>query len=220
MRILLVEDDQMIGQAVQDGLRQEGYAVDWVRDGITAQAAMESIDYALLILDLGLPRKDGTQVLGDLRKQHRDIPVIIVTARDAREDRVRGLDLGADDYLVKPFDLEELAARIRAVLRRHVGRAAPILTHGALTLDPATHRVTVSQQAVELTAREFALLHALMERPTTLFTRQMLEEKLYGWDDNVGSNAVEVHIHHLRRKLGQDAIQNLRGQGYRLGEVK
>jgi two-component system response regulator QseB len=220
MRLLVVEDDPMIGRALQTGLQQVGYTVDWVTDGVAALAAATAEDYALAVLDLGLPRVDGLRVLSDLRKRRCGLPIIIVTARDARTDRIRGLDLGADDYLVKPFDLDELAARIRAVLRRHQGRSEPMLEHGAIRLDPAGRRVTLRRRPVDLTAREYGLLLALMERPNAVLSRQALENQLYGWDESVGSNAVEVHIHNLRRKLGQAAIENVRGQGYRLGLIE
>lgn len=219
MRILIVEDDSMIGSALQRGLQQEGYAVDWVRNGAGAEAAATSEPYALVILDLGLPGRDGTQVLTGLRRRKVEVPVIIVTARDTRCDRINGLDLGADDYMVKPFDLDELAARIRAVLRRHAGRAVPVLTHGALSLNPGTREVRLGADKVALTAREYALLLVLMERPGIVYSRTALEERLYGWDDAVDSNAVEVHIHHLRRKLGNGIIRNIRGQGYTLGSA-
>lgn len=219
MRVLLVEDDQMIGAALQRGLAREGYAVDWVRDGPAADAAAAGEPYSVVVLDLGLPGRDGTTVLANMRERRCDTPVIIVTARDGREDRIRGLDLGADDYVVKPFDLDELAARIRAVTRRHAGRSAPRIRHGSLTLDPVARTLTRDGAPVALTAREFELLHTLMQRPRAVYSRQALEERLYGWDDSVGSNAVEVHIHHLRRKLGAAIIENIRGQGYRLGEA-
>lgn len=220
MRVLVVEDDSMIGAALRRGLEQEGYAIDWVRDGAAAEAAIAHEPYGLVILDLGLPGKDGTQVLAGLRRRDCEVPVIIVTARDAGGDRVAGLDLGADDYIVKPFDLDELAARMRAVLRRRAGRSAPLLNCGGLQIDPGTREVTLHGARVELTAREYALLHALMERPGIVYSRNDLEERLYGWDDAVGSNAIEVHIHHLRRKLGPAIIRNLRGQGYTLGEAQ
>jgi DNA-binding response OmpR family regulator len=218
MRVLLVEDDPMIGAALQRGLAGEGYAVDWVRDGAAADAAAAHEPYSVVVLDLGLPGKDGTRVLAGMRERRCDTPVIIVTARDGREDRIRGLDLGADDYVVKPFDLDELAARIRAVIRRHAGHSEPRLRHGSVMLDPVARTVTRDGAPVALTAREFALLHTLMQRPRAVYSRQALEESLYGWDDSVGSNAVEVHIHHLRRKLGANIIENIRGQGYRLGK--
>ncbi|MGQ0658221.1 MAG: response regulator [Chromatiales bacterium] len=219
MRILIVEDDPMIGAALRRGLQQEGYSVDWIRDGRGATTVAETEPYALLILDLGLPGKDGMQVLAGLRRRHRDVPVIIVTARDSRADRIKGLDLGADDYVVKPFDLDELGARIRAVLRRHAGRAEPLISHGPLEVNTATHEVTCNGTKTDLTAREFALLEALLERPGTILSRAALEQRLYGWDEEVGSNAVEVHIHNLRRKLGENIVRNVRGVGYTLGPV-
>lgn len=204
----------MIGASVQRGLRQEGHAVDWVRDGIAAELALASASHDLLLLDLGLPRKGGLDVLASLRRQPRSLPVLILTARDAVAERVRGLDAGADDYLVKPFDLDELAARIRAVLRRRAGQAAPALQCGELSLDPATHEVRLGENTIALSAREFSLLSALMEQPGVPLSRARLEERLYGWGEEVGSNAVEVYIHTLRRKLGADWIRNVRGVGY------
>ena len=218
MRVLLVEDDPMIGESIRKGLNPEGYAVDWVRDGQAAELALQNEPYALVLLDLGLPRKDGFAVLQDLRRRKNRIPVLILTARDAVTDRVKGLDAGADDYITKPFDLDELGARIRAVLRRHAGRAEPRLTHGAITLDPVSHQVTHGGRTVPVSAREFALLQALLERPGAALSRAQLEERLYGWGQEVASNAVEVHIHNLRKKLGDDAIVNLRGVGYVIGK--
>jgi two-component system response regulator QseB len=214
MRLLLVEDDAMVGESVRQGLRQDGFTVDWVRDGRAAELALSNEVYDLMLLDLGLPRKEGLDVLKSLRQKGRRIPVMIVTARDAVADRVRGLDAGADDYLVKPFDLDELAARVRAVLRRHSGRAEPQVVVGPLTLNPATHEVTFNGQPVTLSAREFKLLEAFVDRPGAVYSREQLEEKLYGWDEEVGSNTVEVHIHALRKKLSQDFIKNVRGVGY------
>jgi two-component system response regulator QseB len=214
MRLLLVEDDSMIGDSVRQGLRQDGFTVDWVRDGRAAELALANGVYDLLLLDLGLPRKEGLAVLTTLRRKGNTLPVIILTARDAVADRVRGLDAGADDYLVKPFDLDELAARIRALSRRRSGRAEPVLQAGALTLNPATREVTLKGQPVSLSAREFALLAALLDRPGAVLSPEQLEEKLYGWDQEVGSNAIEVHIHALRKKLGQNLIKNVRGVGY------
>lgn len=206
----------MVGTALRKGLQQEGHSVDWVRDGTAAEVALRANPYDLLVLDLGLPRRDGLVVLAELRARETSLPVIVITARDQLEDRVRGLDLGADDYLVKPFDLDELAARIRAVARRSAGRATPQITHGDVSLDPATHSVTLRGEPVAVSAREFALLLALMERPHAVLSRAQLEERLYGWDEEVASNAVEVHIHHLRRKLGEHFIRTVRGLGYRL----
>jgi two-component system response regulator QseB len=214
MRLLLVEDDSMVGESIRDGLGQEGYAVDWVRDGKAAETALGTEPYAAVLLDLGLPRRDGLEVLRTARARANDVPILVITARDAVAERIKGLDAGADDYLVKPFDLDELAARVRALVRRAEGRAAPIVRHGALTLDPSTRAVTLRGQPVALSGREFALLQALLQRPGVVLSRAQLEERLYGWDEEVGSNAVEVHIHNLRRKLGADAIRNVRGVGY------
>ena len=218
MRLLLVEDDTMIGTAAQKGLRQEGHAVDWVRDGREAEAAIENGVYDLALLDLGLPRRDGLSVLRGLRAKGNDIPVVIITARDAVADRVAGLDAGADDYLVKPFDLDELSARLRAVARRRAGRARSILRVGGLEIDAAARAVRWKGREVALSAREFALLEALADRPGTFLTRAQLEERLYGWGEEIASNAVEVHIHALRRKLGPDLIQNVRGLGYSIAK--
>ncbi len=214
MRLLLVEDDPMIGEGIRDGLGQEGFAVDWVRDGAAAETALGAEPYAAVLLDLGLPRKGGLEVLRAARAQRNDVPILVITARDAVADRIRGLDAGADDYLVKPFDLDELAARVRALVRRAEGRAEPVLRHGAIVLNPATRAATLGGRPVALSAREFALLHALMARPGMVLSRAQLEERLYGWGEEVGSNAVEVHIHNLRRKLGAGAIRNVRGVGY------
>jgi two-component system response regulator QseB len=218
MRLLLVEDDAMIGEAVRAGLRQEGFTVDWVREAQAGDVALRTEPYALLLLDLGLPGKSGLDWLRELRRRGEATPVLVITARDAVADRIAGLDGGADDYLVKPFDLEELAARVRAVLRRHGGRAAPLLEHGELTLDPATRQASFKGQPVALSAREYALLAALLERPGAILSRAQLEQRLYGWGEEVESNAVEVHIHHLRRKLGADTIRNVRGLGYTLAK--
>jgi len=214
MRVLLVEDDPMIGEAIVRGLRGEGFALDWARDANEADTALRAQPYDLALFDLGLPRGDGLSLLRALRARGEALPVVIVTARDAVADRIAGLDAGADDYLVKPFELDELSARIRAVLRRHAGRGAPLLQAGAVTLDPASHRVTVRGEPVSLSGREFALLRALLDRPGAVLSRAQLEEKLYGWDDTIGSNAVEVHLHALRRKLGPGVVHNLRGVGW------
>jgi two-component system response regulator QseB len=218
MRLLLVEDDAMIGDSLRKGLRQEGYVVDWVQDGAAAEAALSFSEraqpYAMVLLDLGLPRKDGFAVLEALRKRRNRLPVLIITARDAVTDRVKGLDLGADDYLVKPFSLDELSARIRAVMRRHAGRAEPLISFGGLTLDPSARRVTCRGKQVALSAREFSLLEALLDRPGQALSRAQLEERLYGWGEEVASNSVEVHVHNLRKKLGEDAIRTVRGVGY------
>jgi two-component system response regulator QseB len=217
MRILLAEDDPMIGAAVVDGLRQDGFVVDWVKDGAAADAALREPVHDLMLLDLGLPRRAGLDVLAAMRQRNDGRPVLILTARDGVSDRVAGLDAGADDYLVKPFDLDELAARIRALGRRQSGRAAPTLAHRDITLDPATREVTRGGTPVALSPREFALLQALMTRPSAVLSRAQLEERLYGWSEPVESNAVEVHLHALRRKLGSDAIRNVRGVGWTLG---
>jgi len=214
MRVLLVEDDPMVGEAVRKGLRQDGFAIDWVQDGKSADVALRTEDYAMLLLDLGLPQKDGLAVLRTLRERGSAIPVLITTARDAVADRVAGLDAGADDYLIKPFDLEELSARMRALSRRQAGRAESLVQVREVVLNPATHEVTVGGKPVNLSAREFALLHAFMDRPGVVLSRAQLEEKLYGWDDSIESNAVEVHIHVLRKKVGSDFIKNVRGVGY------
>lgn len=218
MRLLLVEDDPMIGDGVQRGLRQEGHTVDWVRDGDAAALAIAEGVHEMLLLDLGLPHLSGLDLLASLRRQGVELPVLVITARDAVADRVKGLDAGADDYLVKPFDLDELSARIRALMRRRGGRASPLIEHGVLTLDPATRAVTLDGRPVSLSGREFALLHALLERPGMPLSRAQLEERLYGWGEEVESNAVEVHIHSLRRKLGASWIRNVRGVGYLVPE--
>jgi two-component system, OmpR family, response regulator QseB len=213
MRLLLVEDDAMIGESVRVGLRRDGFTVDWVRDGRAAELALANGVYDLLLLDLGLPKKDGLEVLKTLRKQGNRTPVLILTARDAVNDRITGLDSGADDYLVKPFDLDELAARIRALLRRQAGRADALIQCGDLTLNPATREATLGGRPVSISAREMAVLEALLERPGAVLSREQLEEKLYGWEEEVESNAVEVYIHGLRKKLGADFIKNIRGVG-------
>jgi two-component system response regulator QseB len=214
MRILLVEDDSMLGAAVRRALEKSGHPVDWVQDAAGAEAALLGEPYDVVLLDLGLPDKSGLDVLRDLRRRGRHVPVVILTAQDAVRDRVAGLDAGADDYLVKPFDLDELAARVRAVQRRSVGRAEPVLEHGRVTLNPATHEVFLDGEPVSLSAREFAVLEALLEHPGRPISRSRLEERLYGWSGQVESNAVEVHIHSLRRKLGAELIKTLRGVGY------
>lgn len=219
MRVLLVEDDAMIGEGVVEGLKAEGYAVDWVRDGRSALAALETTPFSLVVLDLGLPGKDGIAVLQELRNRRLDTPVLVATARDTVGDRVKGLDAGADDYLIKPFDLDELAARVRALLRRAAGRAEPVIERGRLRISPATREVSFAGKPVLLSSKEYALLAALAERPGQVLSRAQLEEKLYSWDSGVGSNAVEVHIHHLRKKLADDAIKNVRGVGYVLTEA-
>jgi two-component system response regulator QseB len=214
MRLLLVEDDPMIGASVQSGLRQEGYSVDWVRDGAAAELALANGVHEMILLDLGLPRKSGLELLAGLRRKGLTLPVLVITARDSVADRVKGLDAGADDYLVKPFDLDELSARVRALLRRHAGRASPLIENGALTLNPATHEVFLGGAPVNLSGREFALLQALLEQPGVPLSRTQLEDRLYGWEEEIESNTVEVYIHSLRRKLGAEWIRNVRGVGY------
>jgi two-component system OmpR family response regulator len=214
MRILLVEDDTMIGEAVLDALRAEHYAVDWVRDGQMADTALASQTYDLVLLDLGLPRRDGLDVLRGLRARKSAVPVLVATARDAVSDRIAGLDAGADDYVVKPYDTHELLARIRALIRRSAGRGEPVYSHKGVTLDPATREATVNGEPVKLSAREWAVLEPMLARPGVVFSRAQLEEKLYGWKDDVSSNAVEVYVHGLRKKLGADLIETVRGLGY------
>jgi two-component system response regulator QseB len=214
MRVLLVEDDAMIGNSVREGLRQDGFTVDWVTDGRAADAALNAENYGAVLLDLGLPQIGGMEILRRLRGRGADVPVLIVTASDAIDQRIHGLDSGADDYLVEPFDLDELAARLRAVSRRKTGRAAPVLRQGDPTLDPATREVSMLGRAVALSAREFDVLAALLERPGSVLSRAQLEQRIYGWGEEVESNAVEVHVHSLRRKLGAEAIRTLRGAGY------
>ncbi|HTD07190.1 response regulator transcription factor [Undibacterium sp.] len=214
MRVLLIEDDRMIGESVEEGLRAENYAVDRVRDGIGASLALANDVYDVVLLDLGLPKKSGLEVLRDYRKQGGLAPVLILTARDTTAERVLGLDIGADDYLIKPFDLDELFARIRAILRRNAGRLQPAITCRGLVLNPASHAATFEGVPLPLSAREFALLQALVDPPGQVISKAQLEEKLYGWSEEVESNTVEVYIHHLRKKLGTDFIKNVRGVGY------
>jgi two-component system response regulator QseB len=220
VRLLLVEDDAMIGKSLQQGLTQDGYAVDWVRDGQAARLSLQNDGYALVLLDLSLPRLSGRELLLQLRERRNPIPVLIITAQDTIADRVEGLDAGADDYLVKPFSFEELTARIRALLRRRTGVAEPILRQGNLSLNPSTHEVRLEEAPVHLSAREFALLEALLRRPGVPLSRSQLENSIYGWGQEVESNAIEVHIHSLRRKLGADRIENVRGVGYRIPKAQ
>ncbi len=214
MRILLVEDDPELGDGLTVGLRQAGFTVDWLADGQAADQALQGESFDLVVLDLGLPRLSGMQLLKQARQRGDDLPILILTARDAIGDKVAGLDAGADDYLVKPIDLDELSARIRALSRRRAGRAAPLLSHGQLTMDPATYRVTLAGQPVDLSSREFSLLQLLLENAGRVLTRSQLEQSLYGWQGEPDSNVLDVHIHHLRKKLGSELIRNLRGVGY------
>ena len=214
MRVLLVEDDELLGSAVVDGLTQAGYTVDWLRDGGQARRALSNDEPDLLVLDLGLPGRDGMQVLRDLRARSSGLPVLVLTARDTVEDRIAGLDAGADDYLVKPFDLGELTARLRAIARRRGGRATPVIEHDGLVFDPAARSVTLDGESIALSSRALAILEALLERPGIPLSRERLEQILYGWGEGVESNAVEVHIHHLRKKLGKERIRTIRGLGY------
>jgi two-component system, OmpR family, response regulator len=214
MRLLLVEDDPMLGDAVQRLLHQEFFTVDWVLDGEDAELALDAFPYDLMLLDLGLPGKNGLDILHDMRKRKVSTPVIILTARDAVSDRIAGLDSGADDYLVKPFEPDELAARIRALLRRRDGRIEPSITFGPLTLNPATHQLYYKEKLIRLSLREFSLMALLLERPGATVSREQLEQRLYGWNEEVESNAIEVHIHNIRKKLGHNLIRTIRGVGY------
>ncbi|MBR8321956.1 MULTISPECIES: response regulator [Burkholderia cepacia complex] len=218
MRVLLVEDDPLIGSGLEQGLKQEGFAVDWVKDGDAASLALRATGYGLLLLDLGLPNRDGLSVLAALRRRDENLPAIIITARDGVPDRIAGLDSGADDYLVKPFELDELLARIRAVNRRHAGRARTTLAIGPLRLDPVKHLVWLDDDEVPLSPKEFVLLHELMREPGAVISREQFEERLYSWGEEIESNAVQVHIHNLRKKLGHDMIRTVRGVGYRIGD--
>lgn len=218
MRILLIEDDAMIGKAVRSGLADAGFAVDWVTDGRAAELALSNGVYDLAVLDLGLPKKDGMAILASLRSMGNAMPVLIATARDTVRDRIAGLEAGADDYVLKPFDLDELVSRVRALLRRSAGSGSPLHKFGSLVLDPSRKVVTQGDDTVDLSAKEFAVLEALMRRPGAVLTRAQLEESVYGWGNEVGSNAIEVHLHYLRKKLGAAVIKNVRGVGYRVTE--
>jgi two-component system OmpR family response regulator/two-component system response regulator QseB len=220
MRILLVEDDPLLGDGLRAGLRQQGFAVDWVRDGLAAERELRSGEYAAAVLDLGLPGQDGMVALRAARAQAVPTPVLVLTARDAVADRIAGLDAGADDYVLKPIDLLELGARLRALVRRACGQAQPLLCHGALTLDPGARLVRWHGEAVTLSQREFDLLHALLRAQGRVLTREQLETQLYAWGNEVESNTIEVHIHHLRKKLGPDTIHTVRGVGYALGAAQ
>ncbi len=218
MKILLVEDDTMIGESISHALKGIGYGVDWVQDGITAEESINLQQYTMILLDLGLPKQSGIELLGKLRKKENHIPVLIISARDKLSDKIYGLDSGADDYLIKPFELSELEARIRAILRRQGGKANPIIKYGKLELNPATKEIKFNNKKAQLSAREFSLMSILIEHPGKIFSRPELEEKIYGWNEEVESNSIEVHIHALRKKLGSGIIQNIRGLGYKVGK--
>ncbi|RMH16828.1 MAG: DNA-binding response regulator [Gammaproteobacteria bacterium] len=214
MRLLLVEDDQLLGEGTSAALKHAGYAVDWVKDAETAELALRSEQYDILVLDVMLPGKSGFDLLKGIREKGVDTPTLMLTARDAIDDRVKGLDTGADDYMVKPFDLDELNARIRSLIRRRSGRSNPTITKGNIVMDPASHVVTKDGENVDLSPREFTLLRLLLENQGNVMSRARLEESLYSWHDEVESNAVEVHIHHLRKKLDPKLIRTIRGVGY------
>jgi DNA-binding response OmpR family regulator len=220
MRVLLVEDDAQLGKAVQTGLQQQGHAVDWVRDGVAGESAALSGEYGAVLLDLGLPRQGGMSLLQKLRAAGNQQPVLIITSRDEVPERILGLDAGADDFLVKPFDLQELGARLRAASRRAAGRAQTLISHGTLVVNPAARKVTQAGTEVQLTAREFALLLQLLENRGRVQSRTQLQDALYSWSNDIESNAVEVHVHHLRRKLGRDLIRTVHGQGYMIDELE
>jgi len=214
MRVLLVEDDAQLGDGLRTALKQEGYAVDWAQDGEEGDLALRTEPYDIVVLDLGLPGQSGLEVLEQLRNRGSDVPVLILTARDTSKDRVAGLDKGADDYMVKPFNIDELCARIRSILRRAHGRAAPKLSAGALEMDVAGRTVELSGESVELSAKEFAVLLQLLENKGRVMSKSRLEEGMYDWESELESNAVEVYVHHLRKKLGKDLIRTIRGVGY------
>jgi DNA-binding response OmpR family regulator len=220
MRVLLVEDDEMIGQSLSQALERNGWSVDWVKDGLLAQSALADGDYACVLLDLGLPKRDGVEVLRQARARGDATPVLVLTARDGLDDRIGGLDLGADDYLVKPYELGELLARMRAVIRRRDGSAHSLIGTPSMQLDLTTREVLVAGERAALSAREFALLHALLERPGAILSRDQLESRIYGWGEEVMSNAVDVLIHGMRKKLGADAIRNVRGLGWRIAPAE
>lgn len=220
MRVLLVEDDELLGDGLRTGLIQYGYAVDWLKDGMSADQALKTENFDLVVLDLGLPKLPGISVLQNLRARGQTMPVLILTARESVDDRVKGLDSGADDYLTKPFDLDELCARLRALQRRFSSRADPLLTHEGITLDPASHTVTFNGENINLSRREFSLLHKLLENAGRVLSREHLTQSLYGWGEDVDSNALEVHIHNLRKKFGQEFIRTIRGIGYMIDKSK
>lgn len=220
MRILLVEDDELLGEGTRKGLIQDGYTVDWVKDGALADQALKTEKFDLVVLDLGLPKMPGISVLQFMRDRGDTTPVLILTARESIEERVKGLDTGADDYLTKPYDLYELLARLRALQRRFASRAAPLLIHGDISLDPASHTVNYKGEPTNLSRREFALLHVLLENAGRVLSREHLTQSLYGWGEEVDSNALEVHVHNLRKRFGQDFIRTVRGIGYTIERSK
>lgn len=219
MRVLLVEDDESLGEGIRTALRRAAYAVDWLRDGASALAAIRDGGIDLVVLDLGLPRMDGIEVIRAARRAGANVPILVLSARERPADRTLGLDVGADDYLGKPFDLHELLARVRALLRRSAGNAAPVLSCGALELDPAALSVSWQGRNIDLPRREFALLRVLMESPGRTISRESAQQRLFGWDEDVASNALDVHVHHLRRKLPAALIRTVRGVGYALDET-
>lgn len=219
MRILLVEDDKLLGDGTRAGLKQYGYVVDWLKDGKAAEIALESEKFDIVVLDLGLPRMSGLELLESLRIKGNAIPVLILTAHDSIEDRIKGLDMGADDYLTKPFDLDELSARLRALQRRFTERTQTNLQHGDVSLDPASHTVSIKDQVVNIPRREFVLLQKLLENPGRVLSREHLMQTLYGWGEEVDSNSLEVHIHGLRKKLGNKFIRTIRGVGYMIDKL-
>ncbi|MDX1901919.1 MAG: response regulator transcription factor [Gammaproteobacteria bacterium] len=220
MRVLLVEDDELLGDGLRKGLVQARYTVDWLKDGASANQALKTEIFDIVVLDLGLPRMEGLTVLQNLRALGLTMPVLILTARESIEDRVKGLDNGADDYLTKPVDIDELCARLRALQRRFSARAEPILAHDNITLDPAAHTVTINGESISISRREFSLLHKLLENAGRVLSRENLTQSLYGWGEDVDSNALEVHIHNLRKKLGPDVIHTIRGIGYIIDKSK
>ncbi len=220
MRVLLAEDDPLLGKGLTAGLQKLGHTVDWVRDGVAAEQALATEHLDALILDLGLPRQDGLEVLRKLRSSKSDLPVLVLTARDTVDDRITGLDEGADDYVIKPFDLMEVAARLRSITRRREGRATALIQHGEVTVDPAARTVYLNDEVVLLGSNEYAVLEALLNHRGQILSRDQLEEALYGWDEGVESNALEVYIHHLRKKLGKELIRTVRGVGYTIPKPK
>ncbi|MAZ77723.1 MAG: DNA-binding response regulator [Legionellaceae bacterium] len=220
MRVLLVEDDELLGDGVTNGLKQYGYTVDWLKDGESARLALSTERFDIMILDIGLPKMTGLELLEKIRQHGNTIPVLILTAHDTIEDRVKGLDSGADDYITKPFDLDELCARIRALQRRFAERAIPIIQHANISLDPASHTVYLADEIINMPRREFVLLQKLLENVGRVLSREYLTQTLYGWGDEVDSNTLEVHIHNLRKKLGNKLIRTIRGVGYMIDKIK